>query len=125
MKLEIKEGKVIIDAFELLAELTGDEKIALVDSLSCQDEVIKHVSDQIVTGWTELSSHGSRGCSETPHTPLDKAIRYIADNSSELAKQEIQRLEGLVKSKQEALLKVWDETRELRDTIQDMRRREE
>lgn len=121
MKIEIKEGKVTIDAYELIDNFSGEEKLKLIECLACQNEIIKHVADQIISGWTENGWHGSKGYSETPFTELDKARRFVAENSGELAKKEIQKLENLVKVKEEFLNKSWTENEKLQDELREMR----
>ena len=121
MQLKINEGKITIDAYELIDAFTGEEKLKLIECLACQDEVVKHVADQIIDGWTENGWHAGRGYSETPFTELDKARRFVAEHSGELASKEIKRLESLVKMKEESLSKSWAENRKLQDEIREMR----
>lgn len=119
--MKTENGKIIFDIPELLEQLKGEEQLNLIESLSCQEAVIKHVAEQIIDGYTERGWHGAMGCSETPHTELDKARRFVADNSGELAKNEIRRLESLVKSKEKFLDESWKENRSLRDELSKMK----
>lgn len=115
MKVKIENSKIIFDAIELLEELSGEDQIGLIESLSCQDAVIKHIADQIIHGCTDNGYYGATGCSETPHTPLDEAKRFVAEHSGDVAKREIRHLEHLVKLKEESLRKAWEEIHKLRD----------
>ena len=119
MKIEIKEGKISIDAYEFIDTFTSEEKLKLVECLACQDEIVKHVADQIIYGWTGNSWHASRGFSGTPFTELDKAIRFVAEHSGELASREIKRLESLVKLKDKTISENWTKIRELEDRLYD------
>jgi len=83
MEFKVINGEAIFDISELLMSLKGEDRISLIDSLACCDEVIKSVADQIMKGWTELGSHGYRGSAESPHTPLDKVVRYVAERPTQ------------------------------------------
>ncbi len=79
---------------ELLELMTGDDKVQLIESLSCHDEVIEHVVSQISSlyGCTE---NGNSGWSSSVRGTcvLDKARMEIAKSSSELARDIIKKLE--------------------------------
>ncbi len=95
MKVEIEGGNISFSLSELL-EAAGPEHVReIATRLACHDAIIQDVADQIISGWTEDCSHGSRECvsSPDPHTPLDAAIRRVAKASSDVAQAEIERLE--------------------------------
>lgn len=117
MKVKINEGKIVIDPYDLLQELKGEDKIRLIDDLSCQNEVIKHVSDQIIHGCTERGSHGSMGSATIPSTPLDKAVREVSENSSDIAKKEISRLTRRMQFLEESKIEAWDKYHDLENSI--------
>jgi hypothetical protein len=97
-----KDGELAIDLHSLLNQVSGEDKIALIESLSCDEEIIKHVTDQILEGFTENGYFGSTGFGESePRTALDRARREIAKGASELAKEEIGAMENRVKSEKE------------------------
>lgn len=60
------------------------------------ETVIKYVTDQILDGWTEQSSHGYIDCTaqSNPSSAINVARREIAKRSSEIAKKEIEALEN-------------------------------
>lgn len=100
----IKNDNFCINIYDLIHDcLPEDKHLEMAESLSCSDVVIKHVVDQIINGWTENMSHGAESSSieEKYHTPLQKARRRIANESSEVAKVEIERLQWLLESVQE------------------------
>lgn len=116
MKVRLTEqNELAISLEDAFCYLNAEEKLALADTLSCCDDVIKNVADQIVHGWTEASSHGSLLCTATdaPVNGLDYAMRLVAKNAGEVAKTEIERLE-------KALAEVKNELSDLR--IEDFRR---
>jgi len=79
---------------DFLSLLTDEERDDFYQCLACQDIVVKHVADQIIDGWTENGSYGSKTCgaSITPTCELDIASRRIAEASSDIAKSEIDAL---------------------------------
>jgi hypothetical protein len=93
VKSEYINGNLSVNLGEVLECLTLDEKLEIIEMLSCMDDVIKHVSDQILEGWTEGCSHGATGVGATFTTPLDKARFEVAKRSSASAKYIIERLE--------------------------------
>lgn len=108
MKTKLEDGYVSVLLSDLLDSLSTEENRDLADTLACQESVIADVASQILTGWTELMSHGSKGGVDAkPHTALDKAIREVALRSGEVAKTEIHQLShSLTMARKE-----WDEWR--------------
>ena len=102
MNIEYKEGKLTIDLCALLDGMPQEEKLQLVETLSCEDVVIKHVAEQIIDRWTESGQHGLMQCqpTATPSTPLDKAWREVAKRSGDVAKLEVERLEHALLTKE-------------------------
>lgn len=100
-QIQIKEGFLSINICidELVNSLCEDDLNILLDHASCHDKIIKNVSDQILTGWTELGSHGAKIYDESSefNFPLSKAIREVANRSGEVAKNEISLLSDRVK----------------------------
>jgi hypothetical protein len=112
-----ENGRVSFDFHDLLSNFTGEARIQLIETLACDDEIFRHVSDQIIDRWTE-SSYQARNTYPIPagdqHSyPLDKAWRAVAKASSSVAETEIDNLEkALVKAREEAR-----EVHELRHTV--------
>jgi len=107
MTLKYKNGELYIDFFDLLSGIPEQDKIDLIESLSCEDAIIKHVTDQILDGWTENCCSGG-SCFTAGHSPttgLDFARRQIAKRADEIAKKEIEKLEKALKEMTE---KYWD-----------------
>ncbi len=92
MKAEIVNGKVILDYCELFDNASGEELNLLVQSLACQDSIVKHVADQLLEGWTEDGYHGGVAGDANPATssPIDQARRRIALGAGEVAKATIE-----------------------------------
>lgn len=118
MNVCYKDGKIEFDFEDLLRSLDEKSKLQAAEHLACHDEIIKHVVDQILDGFTEDGSRGYR-CflsEEEPETALDWACREIAKRSSEVAKKEIEILERSIK-------KYNEENMELRAELYDFRAR--
>lgn len=103
MKVKIEKGILCVNVADLLDNLDDEVKEDLIENLSCQDDVIKRVADQIFDGWTERCSYGPKSCSasEEPRNGLDYAMRKFA-KVDELAKKEIERLEESLKLEKDA-----------------------
>jgi len=111
MKLEYKNGNLQFDFFEALEHIPAEQKPALLETLACDDVIIKHVTDQILEGWTENCLHEAISCSAgySPQTGLDYARREIAKRSSEIAKKEIEKLEKELKETKENYWKMLEQ----------------
>lgn len=116
VEFKFEEGKLVLDVEYLLDAMSDQEKLHLVERLSTEDVVIKHVVDQIVEGFTENCRRGSRVCgpSVEPSLPLDVAHRRIAEASSEIAEQEIAGMKRELAREKEALRKANDELDRIR-----------
>jgi hypothetical protein len=121
MKVKYTDGDLSLNLVDVIHEMTEEEQLLLVESLSCQSSVIEFVGQQITKGWTESGFHGGRywGSAE-PSTALDKVIREIANKSGEIAEKEIKRLCDLVKFQEEQLKKRNDEFYALKRKYDDL-----
>ena len=101
--VKYKEGNLIVDLHSLLDNVPKEDLEVFFESVSCNDRVIKHVTDQIISKWTENCYYGAT-CVDAPaepHCGLDKAWREVAKRSGEVAKREIERLEEALKRRNE------------------------
>jgi hypothetical protein len=97
-----KEGKLEIDLSSLFDSMLNESKLILIESLSCEDSIIKHVVDQILYGFTEnVYSGGSRYGEADNLSPLDDARRKVAKGASEVSEKIISELEWQVKREKE------------------------
>lgn len=103
MNINYKEGKLQIDLHDLLDNVREGDLDEFLESISCNDKVIKHVTDQILDKWTENCYSGGVACTADadPRWGLDKAWREVAKRSGEVAKREIERLEDALKRRNE------------------------
>lgn len=108
-----KDGKLEIDILTLLESLSDDYKKEFIESLSCEEVIIKHVADQILTGWTENSYCGRTGFNVEPRTALELARAEVIKLAPEVAQQEIERLKRFAKQQEEFANKYRDDYFEL------------
>ncbi len=123
MAIEIKASSGITitlnDASSLIDLMSDEDRVEIIESLSCYDNVIKHVADQISSlyGMTENGFSGSQICGYErlcgEGTVLDKARYQVAlsaqESNSELINQQsdaIKRLEERLSKAQDELLKI-------------------
>lgn len=95
MKATIEKGRICVDASDLIDILDDDGRKEIIENLACHDSIIMLVATQIVEGWTEAGYHGYTTYGPLPSTPLDEAKRYLAKSASDVAKQQIERLETI------------------------------
>jgi len=101
--MKFKDGKIEIDMMELMKGMIDSQKEQIIESLACDCDVIKFVTQQIIDGFTENGFFGSSLCtaSHAPTYGLDWAKREVAKASGEVAKREIEALEKALKNSNE------------------------
>lgn len=105
-----KDGKLEFELHSLLECAKDQTKIELIESLACDDAIIKHVVDQILDGWTENCFCGASSCeqTDTAHYGLDYARRQIAKRSSEVTKNTIEELEKTIARQKQELAEYYE-----------------
>ncbi len=87
------EGNLKVNIVDMLDSLSDECKLELIESLSCDEAVIKHVMDQVFEGCTENGYHGSISCTALDsNNEIDKARVKAASRASHIARKEIKRL---------------------------------
>ena len=76
--------------------LSSGKNSDLLQSISCNDNVIQNVVDQIIHGMTTGGYSGSENIMSDSLMPLQKARQEIALSSSQIANDEIDRLKKIV-----------------------------
>lgn len=95
METKIAKGLLTVNVSDLIDCLDDEGRKDIIETLACHDSIIALVAEQIVDGWTEAGYHGGITYGPMPHTPLDKAKRYLAKSASDVAKKQIERLETI------------------------------
>ena len=62
MNINYKDGKLQIDLHDLLDNVREEDLNEFLETVSCNDKVIKHVTDQILDRWTENCYSGGTAC---------------------------------------------------------------
>ncbi len=102
MKVEYVDGKFQFSLQCALEDMTADERVALIEALSCEEAILKHVLDQVIDGHTESWFHGYKSSGDiTPYTAIGAARRRIAEASSQIAADEIEALKRSIASAKE------------------------
>lgn len=115
MNAQYKDGKISFDLHGLLEGIQPVEKIPMVESLACDDDIIKHVAAQIISKWTENCYSGCAfvTASDSPQFGLDWAWREVAKKSGDVAKREIERLEDALRREKNKTTELYEEIRHL------------
>lgn len=95
MKIDIENGKIIFDVDDLMRQIPDDKVRGIVEVLSCNEELIDFVMEQVFGAWTENGYYSGRAviATEDPTCALDRACRRVAKESGDVAKKEIEKLE--------------------------------
>lgn len=113
MSAEFENGFIKIRLVSILETLTEQEKLNLIEELSCEETIIKHVSDQLLNGWTENGYYGGQLCSPPTDdiigTALDNARRRIALGAGDVSKSEIKKLQQALIFEREQVQKYRDD----------------
>lgn len=116
--------KIQIDLFREIGQMSGQEKHDLIEFLACEDLIINHVVEMIMTGYTYNGSCGTKTNTFTPHSngyALDNAKRYIADNYDEMTKEYLKKAENILEDLRERNTKLQIKNDELEKTADNLR----
>lgn len=97
--MKFEKGTAIINIGDFVESVyrsaDAEQQREIADSLACIDPVIDFVVEQIVEGWTELSSQAARDfpAKSEPATALDRARRFVALHAGDVAAEEAGRLQ--------------------------------
>ena len=116
--MKIQNAKVTItldNPNEILEAMGSKEKMEFFESLSCHDEIIEYVMQQVFEGYTQDNfCHGSVVCDWNGNAPLQvfrkKLIECTADYTT---KERIKDLERTLQSKEEQIQTLLEENHEL------------
>ncbi|MBW5857510.1 hypothetical protein [Yersinia enterocolitica] len=119
MTIEVKASNGITitlnDASSLIDMMSDEDRMQVIESLSCYDNVIKHVVDQISSmyGMTENGFAGGQRCGYErlygEGTVLDKARYQVACSAQESNNELISQQSDAIKRLEERLSKTQDE----------------
>jgi len=115
--MKYENGEIKIDAWELIQYLPKEKLLEFIETFACHDVVIKHVTDQILEGWTENMNCGSTDypARAEPQCPLNQARRAILKHYIEYGNEEIGALESALKIREEEVKSLNTENNKLRE----------
>ena len=92
--MNYKDGQVILDLHDeiLTPILRGHSRDKALESISCHDDVIQHVMDQVFDGMTANGCGEWADVKEEPQTAISKARRRIVQGAGKVARDEVARL---------------------------------
>lgn len=92
--MNYRDGAILLDLHQEVLEpiMRGENRAALLESIACNDDVIRHVADQILDGWTENGNCGVTHVQADPQCALSQARRRIALGANDVAAREIREL---------------------------------
>lgn len=118
-KMDMNSGKATIkfDMIEFIHNLSDEEQSGIIESLSCSEQVIKHVTDQIFYGHTENLYCGSvsydDGTSEFK-TAIGYAKDLVIEKADEVARKRIEQLEFANKRMKDTIDRLYQENDQLK-----------
>ena len=113
MDAKLINGHIAVNVADLIDNLNDEDKVHIIELLSCDEKIIENVAAQIVDGWTEAGYHSGITYGPMPYTPLDKARRLVAKSAPDLRDKAIERLEGIAVAAEAKASKLQDEVFEL------------
>lgn len=107
--MKIEHAKVTVefeDPNEILQAMNPYERLRFLQSMSCSDEIIQFVMDQVFQGCTQDGYYGSRVCAWDGDTPLQKFQKAAIDHGTDyVAQTRIKELERYLKSAEDRVMK--------------------
>lgn len=115
--MNYRDGSIVLDLHQEVLEpiMRGEHRAAVLESVACNEDVIRHVADQILDGWTENGNCGRTYVEADPQHALSQARRRVALGAGEVAAREIRELARRVASLEE-------ETKQLTHELYNARR---
>lgn len=117
MKVNYNAGTIEIDLHGLLGDVAPEKRVELIESLACDDAIIKHVADQIIDRCTENCCSGGSVCTvpadASKACPLDDAWRRVAKASGDVARHEIEKMERALALRDEEIARLHGELRKI------------
>lgn len=120
MEMKLNEDGTLsfnVDIYEFLDSLSDEKSIELAESLSCQNAVIKHVTDQLFDGYTENGCHGSKVYGDLPTTQLELSQEKVRKLGNRLLIKEVERLRRRLEDKNNHYESGWNEYHKLNNRL--------
>jgi hypothetical protein len=118
MQTNYIDGRLQICLSDILNAMDAEQKKELIESMSCDGQIVEFVAQQIIDKWTENGYYSGvfAIANADAWTGLDKAWRSVAKASSDVAKREIERLEDALRRSQAEVTGLHSELFNLRES---------
>jgi hypothetical protein len=109
MNITIKDGAISINLHDLIEAASREDRMAIIQTLARQGDIITEVANQIIDGYTSEGWHGARGYGGDADATygIDGARMRIAKASSEIAASEIEALKKKIDSERQSAQNAW------------------
>lgn len=117
MKLD-KDGNLVIDLVHLFDNMSDESKLRFEEQLSCDDVLIKHVTDQIFDGSTMNGYSGGERCDQQQlGTALQDARERVRKEGNRLLVKELNRLRKELENRGGYMDNGWNKYHELYNKV--------
>ena len=117
MKLD-KDDNLVISLSYLFDNMSEEGKLRVAEILSCDDVIIKHVTDQIFDGLTENGYGGSERINEQRlGTALQNARERVRKEGNRLLVEELNRLRRELENRRGYMDAGWNKYHELYNKV--------
>lgn len=117
MKLD-KDGNLVIDLVYLFDNMSDECKLRIAERLSCEEVIIKHVTDQIFDGLTENGYCGGEVIDQQRlGTALQDARERIRKEGNRLLVEELSRLRRELENRRGYMDAGWNKYHELYNKV--------
>ena len=111
-------GEICIDFLDVMYETSDNFKLELMERLSCEDVIIKHVMDQVFAGFTENGYSGTEVIdNHQVSSELQQARERIRNCGNQLLVKEVKRLRERLDNRQGYQDAGWKEYHKLYDKV--------
>lgn len=117
MKVD-KDDNLVIDLVYLFDNMSDECKLRIAESLSCEDVIIKHVTDQIFDGLTENGYCGGEILNQQRlGTALQNARERVRKEGNRLLVKELNRLRRELENRRGYMDAGWNKYHELYNKV--------
>jgi hypothetical protein len=111
-------GEICLNVLDIFYSTSDSFKLELVERLSCEDAVIKHVIDQVLNGCTENGYSGSEVIdSQRVSSELQQARERIRQQGNNLLVKELNRLREQLENRSKYQDSGWNEYHKLYNQV--------
>ena len=112
------DGEICIDVMDVFYNTSDNFKLELIERLSCEDVIIKHVMDQVLNGCTENGYSGSEVIDNLRlGSELQQARERIRQQGNNLLVKEINRLREVLENRSKYQDNGWNEYHKLYNQV--------